>query len=191
VVGALGLEPRTSALSERRSSQLSYAPGTACARSLPARIGAASVTLAHKRNEARGPLGSRASQAKYARHEPTFPTVVSIIGPRGLTAEFGMGSGVAPWVWAPGKEMGRGNLARDLRRSRGFEALAGLAPLARKDNRRFFSVFLDPGTPSRAPERRKSGQADRPVSTGPLSALPRVHVRPIDLVVFEGPDGED
>src|SRR5204863_2075262 len=38
---------------------------------------------------------------------------------------------------------------------------------------------------------RESGQADRPVSTSPLSALRRVHAWPINLVVFEGPDGED
>src|SRR5262245_37027462 len=31
------------------------------------------------------------------------------------------------------------------------------------------------------------GQAARPISTGWLSALPHVHLRPINLVVFEGP----
>src|SRR5262245_51558733 len=43
-----------------------------------------------------------------ARHEPTFPIVVSIIGPGDLTTEFEMGSGVTPRVWAPGKERGTG-----------------------------------------------------------------------------------
>src|SRR5262245_24188165 len=43
-----------------------------------------------------------------ARREPTFPILVSIIGPGGLTAEFGMGSGVTPRVWAPGKKLERG-----------------------------------------------------------------------------------
>jgi hypothetical protein len=58
--------------------------------------------IAGCRNEARPAIGDRGPRGKskegYARHEPTFPTLVSIIGPRGLTAEFGMGSGVAPRV---------------------------------------------------------------------------------------------
>lgn len=33
-------------------------------------------------------------------------------------------------------------------------------------------------------------QANWTISTGRLSALPRVHLRPIDVVVFHGPDGE-
>ncbi len=38
--------------------------------------------------------------------------------------------------------------------------------------------------------RSGSDQACRAISTGRLSALPRVHLRPIDVVVFHGPDGE-
>ena len=38
--------------------------------------------------------------------------------------------------------------------------------------------------------RRRGGQVGRPISTGRLSALPRLHLRPIDLVVFEGPSGK-
>jgi hypothetical protein len=34
-----------------------------------------------------------------------------------------------------------------------------------------------------------SGQAARPISTGKLHVLLRVHTRPINLVVFEGPLG--
>jgi hypothetical protein len=85
-------------------------------------------------------------------------------------------------------ERGTGNLRRDLRRTTRFEALAGLGRYRGRCTD-VLSVFLS-GTLSGA-DGRKSGQADRPVSTGPLSALPRVHVRPINLVVFEGPDGED
>ena len=33
---------------------------------------------------------------------PTYFRLTTIIGPKGLTSEFGMGSGVAPWVRAPG-----------------------------------------------------------------------------------------
>ena len=37
---------------------------------------------------------------------------------------------------------------------------------------------------------QKSGQADRVVSTGQLNALLRLHLRPINVVVFHGPDGD-
>ena len=35
-----------------------------------------------------------------------------------------------------------------------------------------------------------SNQAYRAISTGQLNALLRLHLRPIDVVVFHGPDGE-
>ena len=35
-----------------------------------------------------------------------------------------------------------------------------------------------------------SDQACRAISTGQLSALLRLHLRPIDVVVYHGPDGE-
>ncbi len=34
-----------------------------------------------------------------------------------------------------------------------------------------------------------SNQANRAISTGQLNALPRLHLRPIDVVVFHGPQG--
>jgi hypothetical protein len=34
-----------------------------------------------------------------------------------------------------------------------------------------------------------SNQAERAISTGKLNALPRLHIRPIDVVVFHGPSG--
>ena len=40
-----------------------------------------------------------------------------------------------------------------------------------------------------AETKKNSGQAARPISTGKLHALLRVHTRPINLVVFEGPLG--
>src|SRR5438552_17020342 len=33
----------------------------------------------------------------------------------------------------------------------------------------------------------KRGQAARPISTGQLNALPRLHLRPINLVIYQGP----
>jgi hypothetical protein len=60
-----------------------------------------------KRIEPEGPQRTLGLEPN-ARHEPTFPILVSIIGPAGLTAEFGMGSGVTPRVWAPGKKKEQG-----------------------------------------------------------------------------------
>ena len=37
---------------------------------------------------------------------------------------------------------------------------------------------------------QKCGQADRPISTGQLNALLHLHLRPINVVVFHGPDGD-
>ena len=56
-----------------------------------------------------------------------------------------------------------------------------------------FSEFETPTTESgydlmtsRAWEEEVCGQASRPISTGQLSVLPHLHIRPINLVVFEG-----
>ena len=35
----------------------------------------------------------------------------------------------------------------------------------------------------------RHNQAERAISTGKLNALPRLHIRPIDVVVFHGPSG--
>lgn len=45
------------------------------------------------------------------------------------------------------------------------------------------SVSVDPDTD------HESDQACRAISTGQLNALPRLHSRPIDVVVFHGPQG--
>jgi hypothetical protein len=39
-------------------------------------------------------------QGSLRRRRPTFARC-TIIGPKGLTAVFGMGTGVTPWVWSP------------------------------------------------------------------------------------------
>ena len=39
--------------------------------------------------------------------------------------------------------------------------------------------------------KEKDGQADRPISTGRLNALQRLHRRPINLVVFQGTGRDD
>src|SRR6201992_2852825 len=39
------------------------------------------------------------------------------------------------------------------------------------------------------PSDSELNQAERAISTGKLNALPRLHTRPIDVVVFHGPSG--
>ena len=85
---------------------------------------------------------------------------------RGLTAVFGMGTGVSPSPLPPKKETipyPGGLKAR-------YALVVNLSkPHLRKDT--------------------KWGQASRPFSTGQLNVLPRLHSRPINLVVFKGPLG--
>src|SRR5947209_1918355 len=81
------------------------------------------------------------------------------IGPGCLTAVFGMGTGVAIRVWSPG------------------------------DCPRYQLVGVRVACSLEGPEGGHGIKAVKPlaVSTGPLSALPRVHFRPIDPVVFREP----
>jgi hypothetical protein len=76
--------------------------------------------------------------------------------PRGLTAVFGMGTGVTLSLWPPGAEI----------RLSSWGERGNAAPSIEKAKR--------------------CGQASRPISTGKLSALLHVHTRPINLVVSEG-----
>ena len=95
---------------------------------------------------------------------------------RRLTAEFGMGSGVSLALLPPNLESPRPDGdARAPRR-------VGYTRLSCPDTR----VRLPPGTglPSSG-----SDEAYRAISTGQLNALPRLHLRPIDVVVFHGPQG--
>ncbi len=45
------------------------------------------------------------------------------------------------------------------------------------------------GCRSHADTDHESDQANRAISTGQLNASPRLHIRPIDVVVFHGPQG--
>ena len=44
---------------------------------------------------------------------------------------------------------------------------------------------------TRTSHREERGQAGRPISTGKLNALLRLHRQPINLVVFQGTEGDD
>src|SRR5262245_50256170 len=81
------------------------------------------------------------------------------IGPGCLTAVFGKGTGVAIRVWSPGVSW----------YSKGSSK----------------NCLCDP--PRRSLEGGINAVKRSAVSTGRLSGSPRVHVRPIDLVVFQEP----
>ena len=75
---------------------------------------------------------------------------------------FGMGTGVTPPLWPPG------NLIGQIRtRSDSIES----------QSKRCQSIQH---------MRSTYGQASRPISTGQLNALLRLHTQPINLVVFQG-----
>ena len=83
------------------------------------------------------------------------------IGPGRLTAVFGMGTGVAVRVCSPG--------------------------ISRCTNRVAVDVADLPMPPSEGGVNAAKRSA---VSTGPLSALLRLHARPIDPVFFRGPSSQ-
>ena len=93
-------------------------------------------------------------------HTPTRAVPSAL---RGLTAVFGMGTGVSPSPQSPE------NLS--LKRTK--------------------SLSTGSGQSDRIHWRRSGiiGQAERPISTGKLSASQRVHILPINLVIFQGSSG--
>ena len=104
-----------------------------------------------------------------------FPAVTysrprrTTIGPGCLTAVFGMGTGGAIRVCSPGKFQ----CISWQRQSSPF--LSSARPL------------FESSEPLWGAEGRINAAKRSAVSTGRLSALPHVHVRPIDLVVFQEP----
>jgi hypothetical protein len=137
----------------------------------------------------------------------------TIMGPTGLTAVFGMGTGVTPPVWSPEMPPGGGQAAPgDFVQSMVDHARESTAravqlrlhtsgpPRPRVRRPRRLGVIALPrwgGDRLRATERsvaaprgrgRRIGVVKRSaVGTGPLRRSPAVHSRPIDLVVFQEP----
>ena len=109
------------------------------------------------------------------------PAVPSALG--GLASGFGMGPGVPrpPWPLARGRRSARG---RGLRR-----ALRAAWRVGRVPGRIFFGMGAAPscGTgDAPAPARVRRVRA-RAISTARLNGSPRLHLRPIDQVVYLGP----
>src|SRR6266498_3811896 len=79
----------------------------------------------------------------------------------GLTSGFGMGPGVSPPPWPPKRRLG----------SAGIRRLEGASSEQSSEH----------------DSEREQKPSPRPISTGRLNTLPCFHLRPIDLVVHEGP----
>ena len=105
-----------------------------------------------------------------------------------LTSEFGMGSGVSRRLWPPDRIRTSGRAA------------SGVWGAARPEHQVFQARYLTFGVcmTSSGPGRwgvlslsvTGSDQAYWTISTGQLSALLRLHLRPIDVVVCHGPQGD-
>ena len=116
---------------------------------------------------------------------------------RRLTAEFGMGSGLIALQKPPGRQ-------RTGRRTDDGEQMFH-SVLCRPSFRRPHEAKLDSDWgrdrhrtedhPSsvlcRPLSDNENNQVERAISTGKLHALPRFHIRPIDVVVFHGSSGRN
>ena len=128
----------------------------------------------------------------------------TIMGPAGLTAVFGMGTGVAPPVWSPGmrppgrsgpggRVVNRCPQASRVARSQVSWRSADPSPESRAgivldSDLRGFDPPSGPSVPRLAWRGGGSGWSSRSaVRTGRLRRSPAVHSRPIDLVVFQEP----
>ena len=84
---------------------------------------------------------------------------------------FGMGTGVSPSLWSP-KTVGV---------RRGLTKLFESNTDGQQDNAcSGMSRYL-------YPQSKFYGQAERAISSGKLNTLLHLHIRPINLVVFQGP----
>src|SRR5205807_126665 len=93
----------------------------------------------------------------------------------GLTSGFGMGPGVSPPLWPPKRPLS----------SRPPRALPDSGTAARETSE---DASPRVGVRTRGPDsEREQKPSPRPISTGRLNTLPCVHLRPIYLVVSEGP----
>ena len=134
---------------------------------------------------------------------PTLPSALS-----GFTAEFGMGSGGAHSLWSSGKPvLPWHSRARVQVPDPCTTPLTGPAVTVQFEVVRTLSLtrarassHTRPSTvPTLASRRIRDprvtalvlyGQAARAISTGQLNASQRLHTRPINLVVFQGPSGD-
>ena len=124
-----------------------------------------------------------------------FRVIHTIMGPKCLTAVFGMGTGVATWVWSPARRIckPRGEVLR----TPGFGSTLtrGACENNKRQRRSCFSDALlvqwceafAPTDEGGLVKETINAVKRLAVSTGSLRPLRALHFRPIDLVVFQEP----
>jgi hypothetical protein len=110
-----------------------------------------------------------------------FRAIRTIMGPKCLTAVFGMGTGVATWVWSPAS---RGRVRGDLtvvvyQKGSGSSCISVCAPCR---NAGICIGLIAPHVKELINAVKRLA-----VSTGKLRPLLTLHIRPIDPVVFREP----
>ena len=106
-----------------------------------------------------------------------------------LTAEFGMGSGVSQGLWPPDRSKAPGGVALRRRKAR-TAPTSGCSKCVAHHGSCMLPVLVRSERLGGALPVTGSDQAYWTISTGRLSALLRVHPRPIDVVVCHGPQGD-
>jgi hypothetical protein len=142
--------------------------------------------------------GGRGRRGWEAPAMTDFRACGTIMGPAGLTAVFGMGTGGAPPVWSPETRPGGRSTPRPA--DRGWPAQARRSLDGRRHLALRGAALGDRGSsPGCAPgsRRRRCGgdgsgwSSVSAVRIGRLRRSPAVHSRPIDLVVFQEPSALD
>jgi hypothetical protein len=108
---------------------------------------------------------------------------------QGLTSVFGMGTGVTPAVWLPGKSGSSGREREETSSGCGLRLHEIWRPELKNERRpRGTTEWKLVAKISLSNMLGKFyGQAERPISTGKLHALLRFHLPPIKVVVFDWP----
>ena len=118
-----------------------------------------------------------------------FRAIRTIMGPKCLTAVFGMGTGVSTWVWSPASRIDP-DAGQNQRPDLNIKKAAAECCLRMRS--RALAGFVRACAPPMPcmglwVKERINAVKRSAVSTGQLSPLLGVHLRPIDPVVFRGP----
>ena len=152
----------------RTGPEWAFSPGFSGRNGMLRDIGTATSGPGTKQAPGAGGAGPGGLEEKPWRRATLPRPIAAVPSPLGpFTSVFGMGTGVASPPWPPRKRE---------RRTRGSDR--GVSAAA-QDNQ------AGNMAPKRSKE--KKAQASRTISTGRVNALPRLRLRPIEVVVFHRP----